>query len=179
MMLKKDPTINIIVATNKNNVIGKDGDIPWNYRNDLKHFQRMTKDKVVIMGRKTFESLGNKPLKDRMNIVLTRQVKSIEIDSAFSGGIKIMDSIEEALGYALCFCDDKDIWLIGGQEVYREGMNYVHSLYVTEVPDDVEGDTFFPEIDSNVWELSDNIEIESTEKDPTLICKVYKRKGLK
>lgn len=121
-------------------VIGKDGKLPWRIKADMEHFKQTTTGHVVIMGRKTFESIG-KPLVKRTNIVLTRS-----IDFAHEGVVtaySFEDAFEKAKERANI---KKEIFVIGGAEIYKEALPYADKLYLTLVEGDFEGDTFFPDI---------------------------------
>ena len=135
--------ISAIVAAAKNNVIGKDNQIPWYLPADLIYFKKTTLGHHVIMGRKCFRSIG-KPLPKRVNIVLTR-------DPFFSAdGVLVAHSVEEALGLAY---DDgaEEVFILGGGEIYRDSMDLWDKLYLTEVDIEPEGDVFFPEIVPSEW----------------------------
>lgn len=125
--------ITLVAIMSKNRVIAKDGKIPWSIEEDKLRFYNLTKDKTIIMGRKTFESLG-KPLKRRRNVVLSR--KGFE-----AVGIEVFPN----LGSALESCDDAVI--IGGEEVYRQAMPLADRLELTIVDEDISGDRFFPELE--------------------------------
>ena len=134
----------LIVAASENNVIGKDGKIPWNLKEDLQRFKRLTLNHPVIMGRKTYESLPVKPLKDRVNIVLTR-------DRSFtSPGVVVKHSLEDALEY--CKGYDK-VFLVGGQAIFEEGLKFADTLELTRVHGNYDGDAFFPEVNFDEWQL--------------------------
>ncbi len=134
----------VIVAVSENNVIGKNGKIPWHIEEDLQRFKKLTMNHPVIMGRKTFESLPVKPLKNRINIVLTRQ-KDFKPDSVI-----IKESLEDAINY----CKDQEkIFIIGGQSVYEEGIKIADTLELTKVKGNYDGDAFFPQLESNQWSL--------------------------
>ena len=135
--------ISIIVAYDKNLAIGKDNTLVWRQSEDLKRFKRLTSGKTVVMGRKTYESIG-KPLPNRRNIVLSRQNINIE-------GVEIIDSFDS-------LNKDEDIFIIGGGEIYKNFIIFADRLYVTEIDCEIEADTWFPKIDLNIWE------IESVEK---------------
>jgi dihydrofolate reductase len=129
--------IKIIAAVSENMVIGKDNKIPWHYPEDLKHFKEMTLDSVVIMGKKTFESIG-KPLPRRKNIVITSNpINEIECYS----------SLEDALN----FYQFNQIWLIGGRSIYEQGMEYANEIHLTRIPIYIEGDDVikFPNINES------------------------------
>jgi dihydrofolate reductase len=136
-------TVSLVVAASKNNVIGRDGELPWHLPEDLRHFKRITTGKPVIMGRKTFESIG-RPLPDRHNIVMTR-----DPDYA-AEGCDVVDSVAEALDVA---GDADEVMVIGGGQVYRDFLPRADRIYMTRVQAEVQGDTRFPRIEGNAWRL--------------------------
>ncbi len=127
--------ISLIVAHDKNRVIGLNNKLPWHLPGDLKYFKEMTMDKPIIMGRKTFESIG-KPLPGRRNIVVTRNTgyRANDIETA--------TSLEDALKIA---GDVPEIMIIGGEQIFKESMAIADRLYVTEIDHEFQGDTYFPE----------------------------------
>jgi dihydrofolate reductase len=135
--LTGDMMIGIISAISKNGIIGTDGaygfHIPWNYPEDLKHFQKTTVNSTVIMGRKTFESIG-KPLKNRNNVIIS----SMPSERLFTQaqGASIFTNIPDAL--ASCDTCCKDVWFIGGASIYEEAMQYATKIVLTMVPDIVD-----------------------------------------
>ncbi len=136
--------VSAIVAVAKDNVMGKNNDIPWYLPADLKYFKATTLNRHIIMGRKTFTSIG-RPLPKRTNIVITRQPFFI------ATGCVITNSIEQALEMAYDN-NEEEVFIIGGGEIYKQSMEYWDRLYLTEVDLEVEGgDTFFPEIDFSNW----------------------------
>lgn len=143
-------TISLIAALTKNRVIGKNNDLPWHLPDDMKYFMQTTKGHYIIMGRKNYQSIPEKfrPLPNRTNIVVTRQ-------TAFSApGCTVVHSIEAGLRLAHDN-NEKEVFIIGGAEIYREGFKHAHKLYFTEIDATLEGDTFFPSFDKNQWaELS-------------------------
>ncbi len=135
--------ISAIVATAKNNVIGKDNQIPWYLPADLSYFKKTTLDHHLIMGRNCFHSIG-RPLPKRVNIVLTR-------DLFFAAaGVLVAHSVEEALGMAFDG-GEEEVFIIGGGEIYRETAELWDRIYLTEVDLEVDGDVFFPEIEATEW----------------------------
>lgn len=137
------PTINIIVAKAENNVIGNKNQLIWHLPNDLKRFKQLTTGHPIIMGRKTFESIG-KPLPNRTNIVITRNtVWTAE-------GIVTVHSLEDAI--QLASRSDSEIFIIGGGNIYQQALKLADVLEVTEVHQDFDGDAHFPEIDLNQWQ---------------------------
>jgi len=137
----------MIVATSENGVIGNDGELPWYLPHDLKRFRKMTNGSYIIMGRRTYESIG-RPLSNRINIVLTRD-KSYKTE--FSN-CTVMYSIENALRMA-DVVDQKEVFIIGGESLFRIGIcKYAHRIYMTLIHDQYEGDTFFPDITDD-WRL--------------------------
>jgi len=143
--------ISHIVALSDNNVIGVDGEIPWHLPEDLKRFKRMTSNHVVIMGRKTHEGIG-KPLPNRVNIIITRQV------GYRSEGCLIAASLEDAL--KVSEMNDDEIFIIGGGEIYKQSMHLIDTIHMTRVWGEIEGDTKYPDIPSdfkceNIEDLKD------------------------
>lgn len=138
--------IYLIAAVAKNGCIGKDGKIPWHIPEDLKTFRTLTTGSVVIMGRRTFDSIG-KPLPNRINIVISRAVTAIP-------GVTVVSSIEEALT-AVCMLRTQTnchIFVIGGSDIYRAFMPIADGMYVNHIGVDVlDGDTFFPIINPLEW----------------------------
>jgi len=147
----------IMAAKAKNNVIGKDNNLVWHLPADLKFFKETTKGHTLIMGRKTFESLGN-PLPHRDSWIITRN-KYYTAD-----GISTFNSLESALVAA----ENKGldvVFILGGGEVYRQSMNIADKMIITEIHEDFEGDTYFPEIDPKIWKEIDRIECKADEKN--------------
>jgi dihydrofolate reductase len=134
--------ISIIVARSKSGVIGINNQLPWHLPADLKHFKALTSGHPIVMGRKTWDSLG-RPLPNRRNIVISRQI-NLELS-----GAECFSSLETALAA----CDDANqVFIIGGAQIYEQALTLVDQLIVTEVDIEVEGDAFFPEIDST-WKI--------------------------
>lgn len=131
--------IKIIVATSRNRVIGNDNTLIWNLPADLKNFKRLTTGSAIIMGRKTYESIG-KPLPYRRNIIITRD-KNYKVDNC-----EIVNSLEEAL--LICF---ENCFIIGGGEIYKQVLPIADEIYLTLIDEDFEGDTYFPEIKEEEW----------------------------
>jgi dihydrofolate reductase len=138
--------ISLIVAASTNNVIGKDNQLLWSLPNDMKFFKNTTWAMPVLMGRKTYESLG-KPLPGRLNIVITRQ------KDWKAAGVTVVNSLEESIKAAAA-ADYKEAFIIGGGEIFKESMQSVADrIYVTRVDAVLEGDAFFPELDSKQWKM--------------------------
>ena len=139
--------ISLIVAVSRNGAIGLNNQLPWYLPEDLKYFKSVTMGKPLIMGRKTFDSIG-RPLPGRANIVLTRDPQWI------SDGVEVVQSVEQALlaGKIACEAADVDeIMVIGGEQIYRMTLDLADRIYLTQVDADVDGDAFFPDIDLNNW----------------------------
>jgi len=148
-------TISIIVAASENNVIGAAGELPWRLSEDLKHFKATTMGKPIVMGRKTWESIG-RPLPGRQNIVITRQAK-------FNAeGCDVVASLDEAAATA---GDEQEIMVIGGGEIYSLALPMAGRLYLTRVHTKIDGDAFFPEIDETEWRLIDEVHHEADERN--------------
>lgn len=150
-------TISLIVAAANNNAIGKEGSMPWHLPNDLRHFKNLTWGMPVLMGRKTFESLG-KPLPGRKNIVISRQ------PGWSAPGAVVVKSIEDALFIAR-EADMKEVMVIGGGEIYRSLFESAKRIYLTRVEAEPEADTFFPVIDPQQWHLMSQKNHEADEKN--------------
>jgi dihydrofolate reductase len=137
--------ISHLVAVSENNVIGKNNQLPWNLPNDFKYFKNKTWGMPVVMGRKTYESM-EKELKGRINIVVTTNKEwkreIVIVTSSIDEGIK---KAEET--------DCKEIFIIGGGEIFKQSMDIANRLYITRVHASVEGDTFYPSIDETKWKL--------------------------
>ena len=133
-------TVTIVVAISENHAIGKDNKLLWYLPNDLKHFKEITTGHTVIMGRKTYESVG-KPLPKRRNIIITRQEINIE-------GCEVVNSIEAAL--ALC-ANEEEVFIVGGAEIYKQALKLTDRIYLTIVHQNFEADSFFPEIPKQYW----------------------------
>ena len=137
----------IVAAIGENNVIGKDGQLPWKIRSDLRHFRALTLDRPVIMGRKTYESIG-KPLDRRTNIVITRDPKFA------AEGVETAPSLEAALDLAGKDAEKRgvdEIMVIGGADIFAAAMPLADRLEITHVHASPEGDVYFPAIDAKVW----------------------------
>lgn len=137
-------TISLIVAAAQNNAIGKNGQMPWHLAGDMKYFKNITWGMPAIMGRKTFESLGT-ALPGRKNIVITRQ--DLRAD-----GIVTVKNLDDAL-FVANETDAKEVFVIGGGEIYRLAFEKAKRIYLTRVKGEPEGDTFFPELDRKEWYL--------------------------
>jgi dihydrofolate reductase len=133
--------ISIIVAMDKNNVIGRDNDIPWRLSADLKHFKAVTMGKPIVMGRKTHDSIG-RPLPGRKNIVMTRSSEYV------AEGCTVVNSLDEAIHEA---GDVDEIMIMGGAGLYEQMLTHANKIYLTEVHAVVEGDVYFPKFDKTKW----------------------------
>lgn len=142
--------ISIIVAHDLNRVIGKDNGLIWRQSSDLKRFKELTTGKTVVMGRKTYDSIG-RPLPNRRNIVISRQ--DIEIP-----GVEVVKSLSDAIKL------DSDIFILGGGEIYKQSINLCDKIYLTLVHANLLGDTYFPEI-GNEWIEESSESFNSDEKN--------------
>ncbi|CAN5891763.1 dihydrofolate reductase [soil metagenome] len=148
--------VSLIVAASSNNAIGKDGQLLWSLPNDMKFFKNTTWGMTVIMGRKTYESV-DKPLPGRVNIVITRQENWVREN------VLVVKDLTEALEEAK-ETNSREVFIIGGGEIYRESMNIADRIYITRVHAELEGDTFFPVIDEKAWELKQHTDFTTDEK---------------
>ncbi len=144
--MKSEMIISMIAAMGSNRVIGKDNDIPWHLPDDFKYFKESTKNHHVIMGRKNWESLPHKfrPLPSRPNFVITRQ------DNYQADGATLFRSLKDALSKAEEM-GEKEAFIIGGGEIYREGLSFAEKIYLTEINGTFQGQTTFPEFDKEQW----------------------------
>lgn len=149
--------LSMIVATSKNGCIGKNGKLIYNISSDLKNFKRLTENNVVIMGKNTFESLPNGPLPNRLNIVLTTDIEGYETKIEKFDNVLLFDSLEKAIEYVDTL-ENKEVFVIGGGNVYKQAMQYASRIYLTYVYNVAEGDTFFPKINDNEWKMTCAIE---------------------
>lgn len=140
-------TISLIAAVAKNRVIGKENDLPWRLPDDMKYFMQTTLGHHVLMGRKNYDSLPNKfkPLPNRTNIVVTRQ------SNFEASGCTIVSSIDQGIEIA-SKNDEKELFVIGGAQIYKQSLERADYLYLTEINAEIEGDTYFPNIESTDWE---------------------------
>lgn len=146
----------IVVAMGEKNEIGFKNQLLWHLPKDLKHFKDLTSGHPVIMGRKTYESIG-KPLPNRTNIVISKK------KNWFEEGILIVGSIKEAVKFAKKI--DEDVFIIGGGTIYEQTMDVVDRLEVTLVKADLEADTYFPKIDAKIWKKTEETFHEKDEKN--------------
>lgn len=150
--------ISIIVASSENDVIGKDNELIWRLSSDLRRFKKLTEGNTIIMGRKTYESIG-KSLPNRLNIVITR-----DKNRSFDGAISV-NSIEEAIRKSP---NNKKIFIIGGSQIYNQSLKYTDTIYMTKVHCEVDGDSYFKsseELIEDGFVLLENIKNYSSEVD--------------
>ncbi|MEQ8787046.1 MAG: dihydrofolate reductase [Pirellulaceae bacterium] len=146
--------ISIIVAVSQNGVIGRDGDLPWRLSSDLRRFKQLTMGGCLVMGRRTFDSIG-RVLPGRTSVVLTRgELPEME-------GRLVVHSLDEALAS----CTGEEAFIIGGGDVYRQALPRADRLYLTTVHADIEGDVRFPEVDQSQWRLVEETFCAAGEKD--------------
>lgn len=172
--------ISMISAVAQNGVIGANNDMPWSVSTDLKFFRQTTTGKPVIMGRRTFQSICTtlgKPLPNRTNIVITRDTSFSHEDEA----VLVVQSLADALTVAneVALRDGvEEIMVVGGGQIYREAMPQASTLYITRIHSEPEGDTKFPEIIADEWDLVEDTPFERGEKDSaSSSLEIYKRRG--
>ena len=137
----------LIAAVARNGVIGKGNDLPWRYPEDLKYFKQKTLGHAVIMGRKNWESLRGRPLKDRPNLVVSRTLEQ----SALPGGVRLFRDLGEAIATARALESEQPPFIIGGAEIYRQALPLVTRMYLTDIPESPDGDVFFPAYNAEEW----------------------------
>lgn len=151
--------ISIIVAVAENGAIGKDNQLLWRLSDDLKQFKALTSGHIVIMGRKTFDSIG-KPLPNRTNIVITRQNKVSEDTS-----VLVANSIKHAVEMAKALKENDEIFIIGGGNIYEQSLAITDKVYLTEVKTTIDGDTYFPKLNNDEWEEVSRKSYQKNEKN--------------
>ena len=139
-------SIKLISAISKNNVIGNENKLPWNISEDLKRFKELTSNNWIVMGRKTFDSIG-RPLPNRKNIVLSEN-KNLKIDS-----VEVFNTPEDVIESYKNNSDQKDLFIIGGTYIYELFLEYCEYLFITYVDKEYLGDAFFPKINWDEWKL--------------------------
>ena len=150
------PVISLIAALTRDHVIGRDNDLPWRIRDDLRHFRQLTMGKPIIMGRRNHQSIG-RPLPGRENIVITR-------DTGFRApGCQVAHGVDEALALA---GGAEEVMVVGGAEIYRLFLPGADRLYLTWVEADIAGDTYFPAYDAAEWQVADRRTQEAGEGSP-------------
>jgi dihydrofolate reductase len=137
--------LSLLVAADENNIIGKNNQLPWHLPDDLKYFKNLTWGMPILMGRKTFESIG-KPLPGRKSIVITRN-KDWQHE-----GVDVVYSLQEAIDVAASF-DIKEIFIIGGAEIFNTSFNTANRIYLTRIHHGFDGDVYFPELALSDWQL--------------------------
>jgi len=146
--------ISLIAAMDQNKLIGSNNELPWYLPADFKHFKEVTMGKPVVMGRKTFESIG-KPLPGRKNIVISR--------SGFQAdGVTVVDSVDKALREAGIV---EEVMIIGGANIYSQVIEIADKMYLTRVDTSCEGDAWFPDFDESEWLVVDELKIKADEKN--------------
>ena len=139
-------SIKLICAISKNNVIGRENNLPWNIQEDLKRFKELTSNNIIVMGRKTYESIG-RPLPNRRNIVLSNN-SDLRIEN-----VEVVNSSQEILDLYNKNMDEKDLYIIGGTYIYELFLNNCEYLYLTYIDKEFEGDAYFPKINWQEWKL--------------------------
>lgn len=134
-------TISMIVCMAENRVIGVDGDLPWHLPKDMKRFRKLTMGKPIVMGRKTYESIG-RPLPGRKNLILTRR------DDYIAPGCVVVNKLHDVLTHVQ---KESEIFVIGGESIYTLLLPAAHRIYLTTVHAEIEGDTFFPKLNTTEW----------------------------
>ena len=157
--------VSVIAAMAKNRVIGQDNKMPWHLPEDLKFFKQTTMDTAIVMGRKTFESFGLKPLPGRLNIVVSSQPLFSTYDNVF-----VCSNLDTAVETAKRFACEKnrdEIFVIGGGQIYQQAIEFADEMLLTVIDREFPGDAYFPEFDRSKWQVSSRESLVS-EKDPSL-----------
>ena len=144
--------ISHLVAVSNNKVIGKDNDLPWKLKKDLLHFKNYTVGKTILMGRKTYESIG-KPLPNRNNFIVSTTLKNV-------AGAEVFKSLDSAIENVL---PGEEVVIIGGGYLFRESINFFNKLVLTQVDCEIDGDIFYPEVDLDQWTLQESEDFKKDE----------------
>lgn len=164
----KKQVLTIIVAAGENDAIGKDNQLIWHLRDDLKRFKALTSGHHIIMGRKTFESFP-KPLPNRTHVVISRQT-----GYKVPEGVIVVNSLEKAIAISK---DDSNPFIIGGGEIYKQAMSLVDKIEITRVHEEFEADTFFPKIDAKIWKkTNDKYHVKDENHDYEFSFLTYEKK---
>lgn len=165
--------LSLIAALAENRVIGIDNSMPWHLPGDFKYFKATTLGKPIIMGRKTWDSLG-RPLPGRLNIVVSRQA-GLTLE-----GAEVFATLEAAIERADAWAREEnaeELMLIGGAQLYELGLAQADRLYLTRVGLDPEGDAFFPEVDEATWRMTSSVEHPASAETPSYAFEVWERRG--
>lgn len=157
--------ISLMVAHDPNGVMGVNNDLPWHIPEDLKYFKETTMGKAMVMGRKTYESIG-RPLPGRLNIVITRN------PDYQAEGVEVVQSLDKAIEIAREYAEE--VMIIGGAEIFKRSMPLADRLYITEVHEEYDGDTFFPSYQED-WEVIKKTDQMTSKTGTTFTYLVYER----
>lgn len=159
--------VSLLVAASENNVIGKGNAIPWKLPADMRYFKKLTTGNVVIMGRKTFDSIG-KPLSDRANVIITRK-SDMRVAGAYVSH-SLRDALEKGKE------SGREVFIIGGEEIYRQALPYADRIYLTRIHAYIDGDAYFPALDKKEWVLlSSESKMPDTQHKFAFDFEVYQR----
>ena len=161
-------SIKLICAVSKNNVIGNNNKLPWNISEDLKRFRELTSENIIVMGRKTYDSIG-RPLPKRENLVLSKN-KKLKIENA-----KVFNTPQEILDFYHKREEEKDLFIIGGNYIYELFIEYCDYLLITFVDKEFKGDAYFPKIDWTEWELTNEEKKSDNQENLTYYFRDYKK----
>ncbi|HHX35403.1 MAG TPA: dihydrofolate reductase [Gammaproteobacteria bacterium] len=163
--------VSLIVAATRNQVIGQDNQMPWHLPNDLRYFKQRTLGKPIIMGRKTWESLG-RPLPGRLNIVISRQ-NDIALE-----GAEIFTDLAQAIQRGQEWATEQgvdEVMVIGGGQIYQQALALAQRVYLTRIELELEGDTFFPVLDAQHWQQTDAQTHPAQNQEPGYTFEVWQR----
>ena len=161
-------SIKLICAVSKNNVIGNNNKLPWSISEDLKRFRELTSENIIVMGRKTYDSIG-RALPKRENLVLSKN-KKLKIENA-----KVFNTPQEILDFYHKREEEKDLFIIGGNYIYELFIEYCDYLLITFVDKEYKGDAYFPKIDWTEWELTNEEKKSDEQENLTYYFRDYKK----
>lgn len=161
--------ISLMVAHDPNRVMGVNNDLPWHIPEDLQYFKKQTMGKAMVMGRKTYESIG-RPLPGRLSIVITR-------DKSYTAteGVVVVHNLNDAIDKARDYADE--VMIIGGAEIFKLSMDIADRLYITEIHETFDGDTFFPEYNEG-WLLKEQTAVQTSKTGTTFSYLIYEKKTI-
>lgn len=161
------PRSSLIVAYDENKLIGANGKLPWHLTDDLKNFKKITLGKTIIMGRKTYESIGSKPLTGRNNWVLSKTLNNDDAVVCFTTWEAMLQEAKKL---------NHDWYIIGGESLYQKALSIVDDLYITQIKAQLKGDTYFPDIDLSKWLCKEKLKFnKNNNNDYDFSCYLYSR----
>lgn len=155
--------VTVVAALSENNVIGNGAEIPWKCPSDLQWFKASTLGQVLVMGRKTYESIG-RPLPKRHTVIVTRN-PDYQVPDAYRDNVSVCNSLDAAITFARAAFPEREIFVAGGGEIYKQALEISNDMILTKIHAEVEGDVFFPEFDKSEWHIASCSDLIQTAND--------------